>query len=113
MPEANSAPFPPNPVSRHPQIIPPEPGQKPKLLERLREALHRWINPRTGEQGRHHVDESIVQKAIRAAVRKPYKTHGYFICQEKNLIIPAITGKTELVSSADRTPAMGSYLETI
>jgi site-specific recombinase XerD len=70
MPEANSAPFPLKPVSRHPRIIPPEPGQKPKLLDRLREALHRWINPRTGEQGRHHVDESIVQKAIRAAVRK-------------------------------------------
>ena len=70
MPEANSAPFPPNPISRHPRIIPPDPGQKPKLLGRLREALHRWINLRTGEQGRHHVDESIVQKAIRAAVRK-------------------------------------------
>jgi integron integrase len=31
---------------------------------------NRWVNPRTGEQGRHHVDESIVQKGIRAAVRK-------------------------------------------
>ncbi len=70
MPEANSAPFPSNPVSRDPRIIPPAPGQKPKLPDRLREALHRWINPRTGEQGRHHVDGSIVQKAIRAAVRK-------------------------------------------
>jgi integrase len=30
----------------------------------------RWVNGRTGEQGRHHVDESIVQKAIKAAVRK-------------------------------------------
>jgi integron integrase len=31
---------------------------------------NRWVSPRTGEQGRHHVDESIVQKAIRTAVRK-------------------------------------------
>jgi len=29
----------------------------------------RWVNSRTGEQGRHHVDESIVQKAVKAAVR--------------------------------------------
>ena len=31
---------------------------------------NRWVNPRTGEQGRHHVDESIVQKGIKVAVRK-------------------------------------------
>lgn len=31
---------------------------------------HRWVNRRTGEQGRHHVDESIPQKAVKAAVRK-------------------------------------------
>jgi len=31
---------------------------------------HRWVNKRTGEQGRHHVDESILQKAVKAAVRK-------------------------------------------
>jgi integron integrase len=28
----------------------------------------RWTNPRTGEQGRHHVHESIVQKAFKRAV---------------------------------------------
>ena len=28
------------------------------------------MNKRTGEQGRHHVDESILQKAVKAAVRK-------------------------------------------
>ena len=28
----------------------------------------RWINRETMEQGRHHVDESLVQKAVRAAV---------------------------------------------
>lgn len=31
--------------------------------------INRWINPKTGEQGRHHMDASILQKAIKAAVR--------------------------------------------
>ena len=30
----------------------------------------RWVNPKTGEQGRHHVDESILQKAIKKAAQK-------------------------------------------
>ena len=30
----------------------------------------RWRNPQTGEQGRHHVDESLVQRAVSAAVRQ-------------------------------------------
>jgi len=29
---------------------------------------HRWRNPATGEQGRHHVDASLVQRAVRRAV---------------------------------------------
>jgi site-specific recombinase XerC len=29
----------------------------------------RWTNHQTGQQGRHHVDESIVQKAVAQAVR--------------------------------------------
>jgi len=31
---------------------------------------NRWINPKTKEQGRHHIDESLVQKAVRDAVAK-------------------------------------------
>jgi integron integrase len=31
---------------------------------------HRWFNPKTKEQGRHHIDESLVQKAVRDAVVK-------------------------------------------
>jgi integron integrase len=31
---------------------------------------HRWVNARTEQQGRHHVDESIVQKEVRSAVRE-------------------------------------------
>jgi integron integrase len=30
---------------------------------------NRWTNPKTGQQGRHHVHESIVQKAVTQAVR--------------------------------------------
>lgn len=29
---------------------------------------HRWVNGKTKEQGRHHIDESLVQKAVREAV---------------------------------------------
>ena len=31
---------------------------------------NRWVNARSGQQGRHHVDESLVQKAVKAAVRR-------------------------------------------
>ncbi|MGH9872860.1 MAG: integron integrase [Pyrinomonadaceae bacterium] len=31
--------------------------------------LRRWVDQTTGQQGRHHVDQSIVQKAIKGAVR--------------------------------------------
>jgi integron integrase len=31
---------------------------------------NRWVDRRTGHQGRHHVDESILQKAVKKAVQK-------------------------------------------
>lgn len=31
---------------------------------------NRWKNRETGEQGRHHIDESLIQKAVRDAVTK-------------------------------------------
>ncbi|MBI2839749.1 MAG: tyrosine-type recombinase/integrase [Acidobacteria bacterium] len=31
---------------------------------------NRWRNQKTGEEGRHHVDESVLQKAFKEAVRK-------------------------------------------
>lgn len=42
--------------------------------------LKRWVNPKTGAQGRHHIDESIIQKAIKTAVgaagiSKPATSH--------------------------------------
>ncbi len=30
---------------------------------------NRWKNEKTGEEGRHHIDESILQKAVKKAVR--------------------------------------------
>jgi integrase len=30
---------------------------------------NRWRNPRTNEQGRHHMDESLMQRAVALAVR--------------------------------------------
>jgi integrase len=42
----------------------------------------RWRNTETGEQGRHHLDPSLVQKAIRRAVHaaginKPATSHSF------------------------------------
>ena len=42
----------------------------------------RWRNSETGEQGRHHLDPSLVQKAIRCAVKaaginKPATSHSF------------------------------------
>ena len=31
---------------------------------------HRWRNPQTREEGRHHIDESLVQRAVKDAVRR-------------------------------------------
>jgi len=31
---------------------------------------NRWVNKRTSQQGRHHIDESILQKAVKTAVRR-------------------------------------------
>jgi len=31
---------------------------------------NRWKNPKTGEEGRHHVDESLIQRAVKEAVSK-------------------------------------------
>jgi hypothetical protein len=48
MPEANPAPILSNPPGRYPRIV-LQPAQKPKLLDRLREALRsRHYSPRRG-----------------------------------------------------------------
>jgi integrase len=81
------------PVTRTVKPRPPTGTGGPKLLDRLREALrsrhysrrteqtcwrwqwvfpqdNRWKNNKTGEEGRHHVHESIIQNAVAGAVRK-------------------------------------------
>ena len=48
----------------------------PKLIDqewrwqRVFPQENRWINPQTKQQGRHHTDESLIQKAVRDAVSR-------------------------------------------
>jgi site-specific recombinase XerD len=59
MPEADSAPFHSNPTGRYPQAA-PESAQKPKLLDRLREALRaRHYSRRTEQTYCHWVKRFI------------------------------------------------------
>jgi site-specific recombinase XerD len=60
MPEADSAPFLPNPTGRYPQAA-REPAQKPKLLDCLREALRaRHYSRRTEQTYCHWVKRVII-----------------------------------------------------
>ena len=63
MPEANSAPFLSNPVSQYPRIA-PEPGPKPKLLDRLREALCSRQYSRRTEQSYCHWVKPFCIRAV-------------------------------------------------
>jgi integron integrase len=43
---------------------------------------HRWCDPKTGQQGRHHLDPSLIQKAVRraalaAGISKPATCHTF------------------------------------
>ena len=100
---------------------PPPPPQQPKLLDRLREALrsrhysrrteqcywqwvfpqgNRWVSTRTGAQGRHHVHESIPQKAVKAAVRKAgIPKHATCHTFRPSGVYPALCGTTHLLEA--------------
>ena len=90
MPEASSARLHSRSAGPYPGRE-PENTRKPKLLDRLHEALrsrhysrrteetyrlwafpqeNRWKNTKTDEEGRHYIDESLVQKAVRDAVAR-------------------------------------------
>jgi len=57
---------------------------KPKLRDALRSRHYsprteetychwvKWRNPQTGQEGRHHVHETVVQRAVKEAVRKAH-----------------------------------------
>lgn len=54
------------------RACPPENSRPPKewRWQWVFPQENRWKNPKTGEEGRHHVHESIIQKAVNVAVRK-------------------------------------------
>ena len=112
-------------LRRHPASPPP---QQPKLLDRLREALrsrhysrrteqwywqwvfpqeNRWVNTRTGAQGRHHVHESIPQKAVKAAVRKAgIPKHATCHTFRHSGVYPALRGTTHLLGAGCDIPTV-------
>lgn len=42
----------------------------PMLPLTVKQQNRRWVNHRTGEQGRYHLDDSVIQKAIKRAVNE-------------------------------------------
>ena len=54
-------------------------GQKPKLLQHVAAEWRwqfvfpqgrRWVNRQAGEQGRHHIDDALIQRSVKGAVRR-------------------------------------------
>jgi integrase len=116
----------PSPRPEPPRLETMPPSRQPKLLDRLREALRarhysprtdpnaptewewqfrfpqekRWVNPRTGEQGRPHVDPAILQRVVKAAaVAIGITKHATCHTLRHSGVYPALCGTTH--------PAMG------
>lgn len=59
---------------------------------------NRWKNSKTGEEGRHHIDESLVQKAVREAVSKAGLTKRTTCHTFRHSgVYPALCGTTHLL----------------
>jgi integron integrase len=59
---------------------------------------HRWVNPQTGDQGRHHVDESILQKAVKGTARRAgLAKHATCHTLRHSGVYPAFCGTTHLL----------------
>lgn len=75
MPEANSAPILSKAVRQYPRVV-PKPAQKPKLLDRLREALRsRHYSRRTEQIYCHCVKRFIYFHNVRHPFRHSFATH--------------------------------------
>ncbi len=72
MPEANSGLILSNSPSRYPRIVQPDAGQKPKLLDRLREALRsRHYSRRTEQTYCHWVKRYFISTTCAIRLRWP------------------------------------------
>ncbi len=58
----------------------------------------RWVNRQTGEQGRHHSDESLIQRAVKIAARKAgIAKHATCHTLRHFGVYPALCGTTHLL----------------
>ena len=118
MPEANSTPILSNLLSRK-ALLAPEPAQRPKLLNRLREALGSWhYSRRTQQIYCHWVKRFIFFHHLRhPAEMSEHEIKAFFtpLAVNRHFFPPHLLekGKKELASYADKAPAKGSYNETI
>jgi len=65
---------------------------------------NRWKNPKTGEEGRHHLDESLVQKAVRDAVARAGLTKRATCHTFRHSFLPVQTGATHLLEGGYDIP---------
>jgi len=78
----------------------------------------RWVNPRTGEQGRHHADPSILQRVVKAAVSTTgLAKHATCHTLRHSGVYPAFCGTTHLLEdgylSAVPSTAQAGDIRTI
>ena len=71
---------------------------------------HRWVNARTGEQGRYHMDESLIQRAVKVAVHSAGITkHATCHTLRHSGVYPAHCAGPRTPPSAGRGMISGPY----